>query len=296
MPYKTKKLSMSGRRELTGWLFVLPMLLVFLAFVIYPILQSFKSSLYGFDYTRYYWDGFGNYARIFDDPIFLRSIRTTLLFVILIVPAQTVLALVLSLLINRFSNRAQSFFKAVFYVPVATSVVSLAMVWEYIYNNEFGFANYVLKLIGLGPVNWLGIDYGVYSLSLIVITISLGTSIVVVAAGLNGIPQEMYESAAIDGSSPSRTFFRITLPLLKPSLLYVVVTSTIASFQIFTVILLMTGGGPAYKTTTILMLIYREAFLNMNFGAANAMGIILCLIITSIALIQFRLMKTDIEY
>ncbi|MFD0672460.1 carbohydrate ABC transporter permease [Cohnella sp. GCM10027633] len=296
MTAKTNKLTMRGRRELTGWLFVSPMLLVFLTFVVYPILQAFKSSLYGFDYTSYYWNGFGNYAAILSDSVFLRAVRTTLWFVVLIVPTQTLIALAVSLTINRFSNRAQSFYKAVFYVPAVTSVVSLAMVWEYIYNNQFGFANYALKSVGLAPVNWLGIDFGVYALALIVVTISVGAAIVVLSAGLNGIPREIYESASIDGASPGRTLWRITLPLLKPSLLYVLVTSTIASFQIFTIILLMTGGGPAYKTTTMLMLIYREAFINMNFGAANAMGIILCLIITSIALLQFRLMKTDIEY
>jgi multiple sugar transport system permease protein len=288
--------SMSTRRELTGWLFVLPMLIVFLSFVIYPVIQAFKSSLYGFDYTQYYWNGLGNYITIFQDETFLKSIRTTLLFVILIVPAQTVIALCISLTINSFSSKLQSFYKAVFYVPGVTSVVSLAMVWDYIYNNQFGFANYALSLVGMEPVNWLGINFGVYALSLIVITITLGTAVVVISAGLDGIPQELYESANIDGATPKRILFSITLPLLKPSLLYVVVTGMIAAFQIFTVILLMTGGGPAYKTTTILMLIYREAFMNMNFGAANAMGIVLCLIITTIAIIQFKLLKTDIEY
>jgi multiple sugar transport system permease protein len=289
-------MSINARREWTGWLFILPMLVVFASFVIYPILKSFVSSLYGFDYTRYFWNGLGNYGTIFHDPVFMKSIVTTIWFVVLIVPAQMIAALAISLLIQRYSNKTQSFFKAVFYVPGATSVVSLALIWGYIYNNDFGFANYVLASIGGEPVNWLGIHWGIYALSAIVVTISLGASVVVISAGLDAIPGEIYESARIDGAAPLRIFFRITLPLLKPSLLYVVVTGTIAAFQIFTVVLLMTGGGPAYKTTTMLMLIYREAFINMNFGTANAMGIVLCFIITSIAFIQFKLLKTDIEY
>jgi len=119
---------------------------------------------------------------------------------------------------------------------------------------------------------------------------------VVFAAALSGIPRDLYESASLDGATQVDSFLRITLPMLKPSILYVVVTTTIGAFQVFAIILLMTGGGPAYKTTTILMLIYREAFVNMNFGLANAMGIILCLIICLIAFIQFKLLKTDIEY
>ncbi|MFK7697071.1 carbohydrate ABC transporter permease [Paenibacillus sp. HJGM_3] len=293
-PKRMGRLQLS--REINGWLFVAPMLVFFLAFVVYPIGSSIKSSLYGFDYTEYYWTGFGNYVTIFQDELFRKAIRNTLTFVICLVPAVTVLSLILSVMIHNQSNKMQSFLKATFYIPGVTSLVSIAMVWEYIYNNQFGLINYVLKSIGLQPVNMLGVDWAYFAITLILITTSIGSSIVVFTAALNGIPADLYESASLDGARKLRSFFSITLPMLKPTLLYVVVTGTIGAFQIFAIILLMTGGGPAYKTTTIMMLIYREAFVNMNFGIANAMGIVLCVIICLIAVLQFRVFKSDVEY
>jgi multiple sugar transport system permease protein len=284
------------RREWSGWLFVMPMLLFFVAFVVYPIASSVRSSLYAFDYAGYSWTGLGNYEQLIRDSLFWKAVVNTLIFVVYLVPSITVLALLFSAFIHIYPKKLQSFFKATFYLPGVTSVVSLAMVWEYMYNNQFGLGNYVLKLLGLPPVNFLGTSFAYTSLSLILITISFGAAVVVLTAALNGIPRDLYESASLDGATPLVTFLRITLPMLKPSVLYVVVTSTIASFQVFAIILLMTGGGPAYKTTTILMLIYREAFVNMNFGIANAMGILLCILICSIAFVQFKLLKTDVEY
>lgn len=291
-----RRMNAAARREVTGWLFMLPMMLFFVTFLFYPIVKAIRMSLYAFDYTKYYWAGFDNYSEIFKNETFLLAIKNTVLFVVIIVPCVTILALLLAVGINRLSHWKQSFFKAAFYIPGVTSAVSLTMVWEYIYNNQYGIANYTLKKMGIEPVNWLGAQYGVSSLSLIMITLALGGSLVVLSAGLNAIPKDLYESAYIDGAKPRDTFFRISLPLLKPSLLYVIVTGTIGAFQVFAIILLLTGGGPAYKTTTILMLIYREAFFNLNYGMANAMGIVLCALIGLIALVQFRALKSDIEY
>ncbi|RKN70611.1 carbohydrate ABC transporter permease [Paenibacillus ginsengarvi] len=284
------------RRELSGWLFVLPMLLFFASFVVYPILSSVWGSLYAFDYAGYTFAGLDNYKQLLGDSLFWKAVWNTIVFVLYLVPSITFLALFLAALIHRYPQKMQSFFKAAFYVPGVTSIVSLAMVWEYMYNNQFGLGNYLLKRFGLPPVNFLGSEYAYTSLALILVTISLGASLVVFSAALGGIPKDLYESASLDGATGTQTFFRITLPMLKPSVLYVVVTSTIGAFQVFAIILLMTGGGPAYKTTTILMLIYREAFINMNFGIANAMGIMLCLLICLIAFLQFKLLKSDVEY
>lgn len=288
--------NMMFRKELSGWLFVLPMLLFFASFVVYPILSSIWGSLYVFDYAGYTFAGLDNYKQLLGDSLFWKAVWNTLVFVLYLVPSITFLALFLAALIHRYPRRMQSFFKAAFYVPGVTSIVSLAMVWEYIYNNQFGLGNYVLQLFGLPSVNFLGSEYAYPSLSLILITISLGASLVVFSAALGGIPRDLYESASLDGATALQSFRHITLPMLKPSVLYVVVTSTIGAFQVFAIILLTTGGGPAYKTTTILMLIYREAFINMNFGLANAMGILLCLLICLIAFLQFKLLKSDVEY
>lgn len=292
----TIKLSAGAKRELTGWLFVLPMFICFLIFVIYPIIEAFRLSLYGFNYVKYFWTGFGNYTSIFRDKVFLLSIGNTLKFVAYIVPAVTVVALLLSFLINNWSNKAQGFFKSAFYIPGVTSVVSLTMVWQYIFNEQFGMLNYLVRLLGGEGMNWLGAGLAYPSLTVIMVSMSLGSSIVVLTAGLNGIPMELYESADIDGVRSWERIGYITLPLLRPTLLYVIVTSTIGAFQIFAIILLMTGGGPAYDTTTMLMLIYREAFMNMNFGIACAMGFVLSVIVCVIAIFQFKFLSTDVEY
>lgn len=288
--------SISLRREISGWLFVLPMLLFFLLFVVYPILKAINSSFYSFDYTKYYWSGLDNYRTIFSDELFWKSIRNTLEFVLYLVPSITILALLVAVIIHTYPKKMQSFFKAAFYIPGVTSIVSLTLVWQYIYNGQFGLGNYILKLFGQEAVNWLGVNSATIALSLIVLTISVGSAIVVFSAALGGIPKDYYESAALDGAKPSRMFASITLPMLKPTLLYVVVTGTIGAFQVFAIILIMTGGGPAYRTTTIMMLIYQQAFVNMNFGVANAMGIVLCVIISLVAYVQFKFLKSDIEY
>lgn len=292
----TRKLSAGTKREIIGWLFVLPLFICFLIFVIYPILEAFRMSLYGFNYVRYFFAGFQNYVSIFQDRVFLLSIWNTFKFVLCIVPSVTVTALLLSILIVRWSQKWQGFFKAALYIPGVTSVVSLTMVWRYIFNEQFGMANYLLRLFGGSGVNWLGVDFAYPSITLIMTSMSLGGAVVVLSAGLNGIPQELYESAEIDGARPLTRLLFITLPLLRPTLLYVVVTGTIGAFQVFAVILLMTGGGPAYDTTTMLMLIYREAFMNMNFGVATAMGFVLALIVGAIAVLQFKFLSTDVEY
>jgi multiple sugar transport system permease protein len=283
-------------REVIGWLFVLPKLVFFSLFVLYPIANSIKSSFYGFDFTKYYWTGLDNYRELLSDELFWKAAWNTVEFVLYLVPLITILSLLLAVFINTQSRPMQTFFKAVFYIPGVASIVSLSLVWGYILNPHFGMANYVIKLLGLEPVNWLGATLAYPTLSMILLTLLIGASIVVFTAALNGIPADLYESASLDGATAWDRFFRITLPMLRPTLLYVIVTSTIGAFQVFAIVLLMTGGGPAYKTTTILLLIYNQAFVNMNFGMANAMGIMLCLFICGIALLQFKFLKSDVEY
>lgn len=293
-----RRLTARARRNVTGWLFVTPLLAFFGMFYIYPMIDALVTSFQGFDYTSYYFVGWENYQTIFNDKLFWMSLLNTTIFVLLVVVPGTILALLMSLCINSFrSGASRAFFKAAFYIPGITSVVSLAMVWQYLFDNSFGLGNFLLKALGFQPVNFLGGNLVYASMSLILISTSLGSWIVVMTAGLNGISKELYEAAMIDGANGRQSFFKITLPLLKPTLLYVIVTATVGAFQIFAILLLMTGGGPAYKTTTILMLIYREAFMNMNIGRACAEGIILCIIVCSIAVIQFKCLGgDDVEY
>jgi multiple sugar transport system permease protein len=292
----TSKLSAGAKREITGWMFLLPMFVCFLVFVLYPIIEAFRMSLYGFNYMKYFFAGFDNYVSIFQDRVFLLALWNTFKFVFFIVPGVTVVSVGLSLLIVRWPSGWQGFFKSAFFIPGVTSVVSLTMVWRYIFNEQFGIANYLMRALGMEGVNWLGAGIAYGSITLITISMFIGSNIVVLTAGLNGIPNELYESADLDGARPWTRLLSITLPLLRPTLLYVVVAATIGAFQVFAVIMLMTGGGPAFDTTTILMIVYREAFSNMNFGVATAMGFVLALIVSTIAVIQFKFLSTDVEY
>lgn len=168
--------------------------------------------------------------------------------------------------------------------------------WQYILNYDFGLLNYLMGLLGMEKINVLSYNMALITTTAIVLTLGLGQPIVILTAALGGIPPSYYEAAEIDGASFWRRHLSITLPLLKPAILFVVVTGTIGAFQVFAIILLFTAGGPHYATSTILLLLYQEAFVNGDYGRGSAMAVLLSLIIVMIAWAQFKFLKTDIEY
>ena len=283
-------------KERYGFLFVAPALLFFVLFYLYPILDAIKVSFYKYTYYSSGWAGIGNYQSLLEDDVFLRSVKNTLLIVIMFVPATLIISLILSIFISLFRTKLQSFFKAVFYIPAVTSIVSITFMWQYLLNYDFGLLNFLLSLFNINKVNFLSYDLAIVTTTLVVLTISLGGPIVILSAALSGIPVSYYEAAELDGASFWRKHISITLPMMKPTILFVAVTSTIGAFQLFAIILLFTAGGPNYATTTILLLLYQEAFVNGDYGRANAMAVILSIIIVIIAWLQFKFLRTDIEY
>ena len=280
-----------------AYFFVAPHLVLYCVFFLLPVAWSMVLSLLDYQWWGVEFVGVANYVRVFADPIFWKAVVNTAYYTLGVVPLWLGKALIISALIFPFRKPLQTFFKAAFYLPHVTSAVILSMIWLWIYNPPFGLLNYLLAFLGVDPVAWLGNKLtAMPSLILMQVVMGGGSSIVLISAAMNGIPMYLYEAAELDGARPAQVFLRVTLPLLKPTLLYLVVTGTINSFQVFTNIYLMTRGGPQFSTTTIVYMIYDTAFKQFQFGPASAMAMVLFVITALFALVQFRWLGQEVEY
>lgn len=290
-------LAKKWRTNIWGYAFMAPFILAFVVFFVYPIIEAFRLSLYHYTLVKQEWVGLQNYISLFRDKNFLKSLRNTFAFVLICVPATTLLSLFVANTIRRYHRTVTAFFRAAFYLPSITASAVLAVTWKLIYNPQNGVLNWFLSLFGADPVLWLSDSRVVLpALAVIVITWQLGYPVILFCAGLDGIPSTYIEAANIDGASKMRTFWQVIMPLLKPTTLYVVVTNTIGSFQTFAVVQLLTSGGPNYATSTIMYQLYETAFKYGKLGLASAMGIILAILIGIVAIFQFRLLSADVEY
>lgn len=288
-----------------GYIFIAPAMIPFVIFTLYPLAQGLLLSFYkaGVNPDKWEFIGIKNYTNLLTrDPVFPTAIKNTFLFVLGVVPAAMVICLFVAVLIYPLSQRKQTFFRAAFYMPVVSAGVVLAMVWVYIYSQEYGLLNYIFEVTGLldllnggEKIGWLAQpDTALLSLAVVVLTWSLGQPLILFLAGLGAIPEILYDAARIDGATAWQSFWRITLPLLRPTILFVLVVLTIAVFQVFVVVQLMTLGGPANATQTIVYRIWVSAFTTFKFGYASAMAVILLLIVSVLAIIQFRLLDRQL--
>ena len=280
-----------------GYFFILPSVIFFIIFVVYPVIEALILSLYQYSLQGSTWVGLANYKNIFNDEIFIKSLINTFLFVLYIVPTTVILSIIIAVLIYDKSPRTQTFFRAAFYLPVVISIVSVSLVWRNMYHNLYGIINYLLSFLGIDPINWLGDPrYVIPSLSVVVLTYSLGQPIILYLAALGGIPQTYYEAADIDGASAIAKFWHITVPLITPTTLYIFVTTTIGAFQVFAVVNLMTSGGPNYASNTVLFLIYKTAFTYNDFSLASTMGVVMFVCVAIFAVFQFKMFSSQVEY
>ena len=216
----------------------------------------------------------------------------------MVVPGSIAIALVLSELIFPLPHLAQTIFKSAFYLPGVVSAVVIVLVWRWIYNpNSYGLLNYLLSFFGAEPVGWL-LDTQLALPALMATSLigGQGAAVVLILAAMGGIPRHLYESARLDGSSRWTDFIHITLPLLKPTLLYLLIMGTIASFQVFTGIFLLTHGGPNNATTTVVFSIYQTAFSQFDFGYASAQAVILFIITIGFSIVIFKMLSEDVEF
>lgn len=288
-----------------GYFFIAPAMIPFLIFTVYPLVEGIMLSFYNAGVNRDKWEyiGLKNYTNLLTrDPVFPTAIKNTFLFVLGVVPAAMIICLFVAVLIYPMSQRKQTFFRAAFYMPVVSAGVVLAMVWVYIYSQEYGLLNYILEATGIlnlinggEKIGWLAQpDTALISLAIVVLSWSLGQPLILFLAGLGAIPDALYDAAKIDGANSWQSFWKITLPLLRPTILFVLVVLTIAVFQVFVVVQLMTLGGPANATQTIVYRIWISAFTTFKFGYASAMAVILLAIVSVLAIIQFKLLDRQL--
>jgi multiple sugar transport system permease protein len=285
------------QKRLLGTIFLgLPLLWLFI-FVVVPIFLVFYLSFTEYDILRPpRWIGLFNYEDLWYDRLFWRSVSNTVYYTVVTVPLGMFLSLMLAMFINR-QLPGIGFFRTAFYLPVVAPMVAVALVWSIFYDPTIGLFNYILSLFDRPAIGWLNsTQWAMPSIILMSIWKGLGYNMVIFLAGLQAIPRELHEAAAIDGASKPRIFWSVTLPLLTPSTIYVVITSIIASFQVFSQVYVMTNGGPNNSTTTIVHQIYRTAFVHLEMGYASAMALILFVILIVMSLLNLVFLNRDKVY
>jgi ABC-type sugar transport system permease subunit len=287
---------MKLRNWMWSYVFIGPNLLFLTAFMLIPLLYTFYLSFFQADIYTSSFVGWGNYRGLFGEELFRKSFVNTFYFVLIIVPCVVVMSLVIAALMQGFHRRAQSFYRLLFYLPVVSTPVVLSLIWSWMYNPSYGIVKYVAGLFGFAAFDVFSSQLSaILALSGIVVTWMVGQPIILYLSAMDGVSKELYEAANLDGASPLRMFFGITLPMISHTTLLIVITSTISVFQIFVVIHLLTAGGPYHGTESLVYTIYRTAFVSLAFGKASAQSTILFLIILLISLLQFRFLKSNLE-
>jgi len=287
------------RETVSGYLFLLPSLLFFLVFVVYPmfmcIYTSFFDSTMGKD-ARDVFIGLANYKELFQDEIFLGALKNTIIIVVVSVPTVCAFSLWVATAIYDMKPALTSAFRCIFYLPVVTGSVAVTVVWKWMYNNYYGIFNYLGKSVGLidQNINWLGDSrFALGCIILILLTTSVGQPIVLYVSALGNVDQSLVEASSVDGANRRQVFWKIKWAQIMPTTLYILIITTINSFQCFALIQLLTSGGPDHSTDTIMYYIYYTAFKLYRYGYGNAMGVVLMIIIAILSAVQFRLGKSD---
>ena len=294
--------ALQRRENVAGYLFMLPSLIFFAAFVIIPMVICILTSLTNANMRDQSmlggFVGLENFAKLFEDKTFQQALWNTFLIVIVSVPTVCAFSLWVASAIYKLKGPVLSAFRCIFYLPVVTGSVAVVVVWKWMYNNYYGVFNYVLKGAGLieKNINWLGDPkFAIWCIILILFTTSVGQPIVLYVSALGNVDTTLIEAAEVDGATDMQVFWKVKWPQMMPTTLYILVITTINSFQCFALIQLLTQGGPHHATDTVMYYIYYTAFKLTeqagHFGYANAMGVVLAIFIGIMSAIQFRLAK-----
>lgn len=283
-----------------AYIMVAPTIIGLIILNIIPIFQTiylsfFKSGAFG---KGNIFIGFDNYKKMFADPQTWYAVRNTLLYTCLVVPITIAIALVIAVVLNK-KIKGKGLYRTIYFIPMVAAPAAVTMVWRWLYNDNFGFINYLLTRIGLNRVDWThDPDIAILSIAVIGIWSSIGYCMVILLAGLQEIPKDFYEASNIDGASSLRQFFNITIPLLSPTIFFVTVTSVITSMQVFDVVYMMIDvANPAYnKTVSLVYLFYNNSFKYTNKGYGSAIVVLLLTIIMLITIIQLKVQKKWVKY
>lgn len=286
---KKKGMTLEKKHNLTGWIFLTPAVALICWCSFYPMIQAFILSLQTGLGVNLKFGGLANYARILKDPTFRGTLFNTFFYLIIQVPIMLVLALALASMLNNKDLRFKGVFRTCIFLPCATSLVSYAMIFRSMFAND-GFVNTILRNLGMNPVMWFANAWTARAVIIIALVWRwTGYNMVFYLSGLQNIEYSVYEAAKIDGASPLQTFFKITVPLLKPTILMTTITSTNGTLQLFDESLNLTNGGPGKSTMTMSHYIYNTSFVQSpNFGYAAAMSIIILVMVAILALLQMK--------
>ncbi|MFH1679280.1 MAG: sugar ABC transporter permease [Candidatus Eisenbacteria bacterium] len=286
------------RQGRAAWLFLAPALLLIGVFFFLPILAGFFLSLTDFDIyaigspdiARF--TGLRNYGQVLGEWEFWNALRNTLYFVLVGGPLSVIVSLGAALLLSGRLVRLKGFFRTVYFAPVVTTLVAVAIVWRYLYHPRYGFLNYALGALGIDPIDWLGDPlWAMPAIILLAIWKNFGYNMLILTAGLQSIPEELYEAAHVDGAGAWCRFRSITLPGLAPTFLFVSVITMIGYFQLFAEPYVMTQGGPLRSTISVMLLMYEEGFRWWRMGKASAIAFLLFVIVLAGTFVQLRLRR-----
>ncbi|MBJ6362476.1 sugar ABC transporter permease [Paenibacillus sp. MAHUQ-46] len=276
----------------------MPALLLLVVFIFYPMTRALLISLENYNLISGSSSpaGLDNYKQLMSDGVFWASLGHSFYFAAVVIPLQTMIALGLALLVRR-TFRGVGIFRTVYFLPVVVSFAIASTIFKLIYNKDYGMLNVILKGLGLPVADFLSNpDIAMIGIIILCIWKAMGFFMIVFLAGLNNIPDSLYEAAHVDGAGPVQQFIRVTLPLLKRTTAFVVIITTMDALKIFVPVYITTSGGPAQSTSTIVHYIYETAFKQMNMGYASAAAFILFGIVLLISVVQLRIFRTDVEY
>jgi multiple sugar transport system permease protein len=288
------------RRSIPAYLFILPGMLLFAVWTMYPLLHSLTMSFAEWNLIKpSRFVGTENYQRAFNDPVFWLALRNTLFYVVVTVPGQIILGLGLALLLDA-PLRARGFFRTIYYIPVVTSWVVVSLIFTYLFNGQAGLINWVLR-DGVGVIdkniNWLSEPLTAnIAIAALGIWKGLGWTMVIFLAGLQSVPIHLYEAASIDGATAWQRFRLITIPLIRQTTLFILVMLTIGAFQVFISVYIMTGGRPLHRTEVLLTYMYKNSFESLDLGYGSALSYIFAIMVFTLSMAQIRLLRRRVEY
>ncbi|MFL5758675.1 MAG: carbohydrate ABC transporter permease [Thermomicrobiales bacterium] len=293
-----RRVSLQHREAITGYLFILPALLGFVLWYVGPMLYSFWISLHEWDLlSPPEWAGLGNYRRMWNDPLFTQSLKVTFKFVVISVPLVQIVGFAIAMLLN-MKVRGQAVFRTIYYLPTIAPLVAGSVLWMWIFNSDFGLLNDLLRQLGFKKILWLQEPRWALWVIILFSVWGFGSTMVVYLAGLQGVPQELYEAAALDGARFRHRLFDVTIPMMSPVILFNTLLGIVFAFQRFTEFYLLSNrvGSPHNSTLVYSLFLFRQAFISYRMGYAAALAWVLFIIVLVISLIGFRLARGWVYY
>lgn len=289
-----------AHEKVRPYLMILPAMLGILVFTIYPVIKLIQLSFMNvnmLDDSKTKFVGLENYQKVFARPDFIKSLNNTILYTAAVVILITLLALILAVWLNSKRSAMNSVVQAVVFSPHVVAIVSIALIWQWMMEPNFGLFNYVLKFLGLPTSQWLtSSDTAMACVIAISVWKAVGYDMLIFLAALQGVPKELYESAKLDNAGKWTVFWKITIPMVSPQLFFTLITRTISSFKVFDTVRVLTEGGPNNATTTLVYTIYREALFNMRIGYSAVIGVVLLVIVGILTAVYFVGLSKKVHY